>query len=96
MIVNTVFNWIAIGIVSFAATNVDDILILVMFFSQVDVSFHKLHVVLGQYMGFLVLLSVSLLGFLGTLVIPYPRIGILGLAPITLGVCRLLAWQEKK
>ncbi|HEX6386837.1 MAG TPA: cadmium resistance transporter, partial [Anaerolineae bacterium] len=78
------------AVVTFAATNVDDILVLVMFFSQVNASFRPRHVVIGQYLGFAILVSVSLLGFLGSLVIPRPWLGLLGLAPIAIGVRKFL------
>ena len=67
--------WIITAVVTFAATNVDDILVLVMFFSQLNTSFRPRHVIIGQYVGFAILVSVSLLGFLGSLVIPRPWIG---------------------
>jgi cadmium resistance transport/sequestration family protein len=91
---------IVTGILTFAATNIDDILLLVVFFSQANTSltnasltktpFRPRHVVVGQYLGFSILVGVSLLGFLGRLVIPQPWIGILGLAPIFIGVRKFL------
>lgn len=84
------WQWVVTGIVTFAATNVDDILVLIMFFAQVDASFRRRHVVIGQYVGFLVLIGISLLGFAGSLVVPRPVIGLLGLAPITIGLHKLL------
>ena len=36
------------GVAAFAATNVDDIFILMLFFSQVGGQFRNRHVVLGQ------------------------------------------------
>lgn len=82
------------GIATFAATNIDDILILVVFFSQVNASFRLRHVVMGQYLGFAILVGVSLLGFLGSLVISRPWIGLLGLAPIVIGVRKGLGRNE--
>jgi cadmium resistance transport/sequestration family protein len=81
--------WIITGIVTFAATNVDDILVLVMFFSQVNTSFRPHHVVLGQYLGFTTLVGVSLFGFLVSLVIPRPWIGLLGFVPLWMGLRQL-------
>jgi cadmium resistance transport/sequestration family protein len=83
------------GVATFAATNIDDILILVVFFSQVNTSFRPRHVVMGQYLGFAGLVGVSLLGFFGGLVIPRPWIGLLGLAPIVMGVHKLLNRKER-
>lgn len=84
------WQWVVTGIVTFAATNVDDILVLIMFFSQVGVSLRRSHVVIGQYLGFLVLVGVSLPGFAAGLVVPRPVIGLLGLAPIAIGIHKLL------
>jgi cadmium resistance protein CadD (predicted permease) len=48
------------GTIAFAATNLDDILFLTVFFSQTD---HKWQVVVGQYLGFTALMLVSLIRF---------------------------------
>ena len=88
-------EWIITGVVTFAATNIDDMLVLVIFFSQVNRSFHRRHVIVGQYLGFSILVGVSLLGFLGSLVIPRPWVGLLGFAPIIIGVRKLLNRNEE-
>lgn len=77
------------GVMAFVATNLDDLLLLTLFFSQVDSGFRKRHVVLGQYLGFAVLILASLPGFLGGLVIAPAWIGFLGLVPIGLGINQL-------
>ena len=69
------------GIVSFAATNVDDIFILMLFFSQTSEAFRNWHVVVGQYLGFAALVALSILGSLGVLIVPEEWIGLLGLVP---------------
>lgn len=82
-------------VVAFVASNIDDILLLSMYFTQVDTTFRKRHIVLGQYLGFAGILVVSLLGFVGALVIPEQIIGLLGLAPIYMGL-RLLGQRGKE
>lgn len=77
-----------IAVITFAATNVDDIFLLMLFFS--DPSFPPRFVVTGQYLGFGALVLVSLLGFVGSLVIPSQWLGLLGLAPILIGVRKLV------
>lgn len=72
--------------ITFAATNVDDIFILALFYSQTNKTFHRWHVVAGQYLGFTWLVLISLLGFLGGLIAPREWIGLLGLLPIIIGV----------
>ena len=60
--------------------------ILTLFFSQVTKTFRRWHIVAGQYLGFTALVLISLIGFAGSLIIPRPWIGLLGIAPILLGV----------
>ena len=78
------------AVVTFAVTNVEDILVLVIFSSQVDGSLRRRHVVIGQYLGFTALLGISLLGFAGSLLVPRPVIGFLGLAPIAIGLQKVV------
>ncbi|WP_353672285.1 cadmium resistance transporter [Synechocystis sp. LKSZ1] len=81
------------AISSFAATNIDDILILMFLFSQVKAN-PKLHIhqlIIGQYLGFSLIILLSLPGFIGGLVIPKAWIGLLGFLPIAIGAKQL--WQ---
>jgi cadmium resistance transport/sequestration family protein len=78
------------GISAFAATNIDDIVILMFFFSQVNVSLRIRHIVIGQYLGFTILVIASLPGFFGGLIVPKTWIGLLGFVPIWLGISQLL------
>lgn len=82
------------GITAFIATNIDDIIILLLFFSQVDANFRHRHIVLGQYLGFTLIILASLPGFFGGLVVPHEWIGLLGLLPIAIGFKQLLNRQE--
>jgi cadmium resistance transport/sequestration family protein len=72
--------------VVFAATNMDDIIILTLFFSQTNENFRRWHVVAGQYLGFSALIAISLLGYLTGLIIPKEVIGLLGFLPIAIGI----------
>lgn len=82
------------SITSFAATNIDDIVILTLLFSQVNATFQRRHIVTGQYLGFAALVLVSLPGFLGGLIMPQPWIGLLGLVPIAIGLGQLFNREE--
>lgn len=82
------------GILSFASTNIDDIFILMLFFSETAPSFGTRHIVWGQYLGFIALLLVSFIGFLGSFVIPREWLGLLGLIPMGIGVGKF--WKQKK
>ncbi|MEE3720002.1 cadmium resistance transporter [Tumidithrix elongata RA019] len=77
------------GITAFAATNLDDLVILTLLFSQVNATFRSRHIVFGQYLGFCVLLLASLPGFFGGMILPQNAIGLLGLVPIALGLKQL-------
>jgi cadmium resistance transport/sequestration family protein len=78
------------GITAFVATNIDDIVILMLFFAQVNDRFRPRHIVAGQYLGFIVLLLAALPGFFGGLLLPKSWIGLLGLLPIAIGIKQLL------
>ena len=91
-------NWLVTAIItgttSFAATNIDDIVILMLFYAQVNVTFRSSHIVAGQYLGFTALIIASLPGFFGGLIVPRPWIGLLGLLPIAIGIKQLVSRQE--
>ncbi|HEY9906198.1 MAG TPA: cadmium resistance transporter [Thermosynechococcaceae cyanobacterium] len=84
------------GLTSFAATNIDDIVILMLFFAQVSPTFRPKHIVAGQYLGFLVLIAASLRGFVGGLLIPKVWIGLLGFVPIAIGISHLLNQKSEE
>jgi cadmium resistance transport/sequestration family protein len=83
------------AILTFTATNIDDIFLLMMFFSQTNAVFRRRHVVAGQYLGFIALVAISLLGFAGRFIMPREFIGLLGLAPIVIGVRKLFEKDKK-
>ncbi|MBW4451806.1 MAG: cadmium resistance transporter [Nostoc indistinguendum CM1-VF10] len=85
---------ITTGITAFSATNIDDIVILTLLFSQINKTFRSRHIVAGQYLGFAVLILASLPGFLSGLIIPQDWIRLLGLMPIIIGVNSLLKREE--
>jgi len=78
------------GIIAFVATNIDDMIILLLFFSQVDANFRRRHILIGQYLGFAAIIIASLPGFFGALVIRRELIGLLGILPIVIGLKQLL------
>lgn len=84
------------GVTCFAATNVDDIILLMMFFSQVNHSFRPRHIILGQYLGFMLLLLACVPGFLGGMVLPESWIGLLGFVPILIGLKQLLTSEPEE
>ena len=84
------------GFTSFVATNIDDIIILTIFFSQVNTTFRRRHIVIGQYLGFTALIIASLPGFFGGLIVPKAWIGILGLVPIAIGISQLVNREKEE
>ncbi|MBD2258505.1 cadmium resistance transporter [Pseudanabaena sp. FACHB-2040] len=77
---------IVTGIITFVVTNIDDLVLLTLFFSQTNAVFRRRHVVLGQYLGFAGIVLISLVGFVGSLWIPQAWIGLLGLLPIAIAL----------
>ncbi|MFN6568469.1 cadmium resistance transporter [Dendronalium sp. ChiSLP03b] len=78
------------GIVAFTATNIDDIIILLLFFSQINGNFRRRHIFIGQYLGFAAIVIASLPGYFGGLVVQREWIGLLGLLPIAIGFKQLV------
>jgi cadmium resistance protein CadD (predicted permease) len=83
---------IAIGMSAFAATNIDDIFVLMMFLSSL--TFPVRQIILGQYIGIGLLVTISALGSFIPLVIPTYIIGLLGIAPIIIGI-KLVTFRKK-
>ena len=84
---------IGAGIAAFVSTNIDDLFILLVFFSTPR--FPPLQIVLGQYIGMGSLLSVSIAGSLIALVLPRNLIGLIGLLPIAIGIKELMELYKK-
>jgi cadmium resistance protein CadD (predicted permease) len=78
---------LAIAIAAFASTNIDDLFLLSSLF--VDSEFRTLSVIVGQFLGMSALVLISILAALFTIAIPRGWIGLLGFAPLFLGINRL-------
>ena len=83
------------GVTAFIATNLDDLVILMLFFAQINAVFRPKHIVVGQYLGFCALILASLPGFFGGLIVPKPWIGLLGLVPISIGLYQLIHPEDE-
>ncbi len=81
------FGLIPTAAAMFAVTNIDDILILSLFFGQArgKPEFER-RVVIGQYAGFGAILMVSVIGGFGASLLPESVLGYLGLVPLLLGI----------
>ena len=83
------------GVAAFGATNLDDLFLLMLYFSRANNNARREgHIILGQYLGFSVLVFVSLLGYLGSLLISRQYMGLLGILPIILGIRELLSLRR--
>lgn len=82
----------------FAITNIDDMVILAVFFGRTRG--HRtgaLRVVTGQYLGFGAILAASVAGALGAGLLPEAAIPYLGLLPLVLGLrAAWTAWREHR
>ncbi len=77
-----------LAIALFASTNIDDIFVLVGFFS--DPKFRPKDVVIGQFVGIAALFALSVAGSLLALVISHAYVGLFGIVPIALGAKKLV------
>ncbi len=75
----------------FAVTNVDDLVLLAVFFGRTVGRRGALKVVVGQFLGFAAILAVSVAGALGARLLPEGAVRWLGVLPLLLGV--RAAWQ---
>lgn len=82
------FGILGIAATVFVATNIDDLFILIAFFS--NSRFPLPQIVLGQYAGMGALLAISIVGSLIALIVPNNLIGLIGIFPIVIGIKELL------
>lgn len=88
VIVTTIF--------SFVSTNIDDIFVLMLFFSRVGEQLQRNHIIIGQYLGIITLILISILGSSGLTIIPQQYSGLLGIVPILLGIKEWLEYRKDK
>lgn len=79
------------SVAAFISTNLDDIFMLTLFFAQAKGRKGALKVVAGQYIGMGCLAALSILGALGTQLVPQRYVGLLGFVPLCLGI---KAWMD--
>ena len=90
-------NFISLTLLStgaFVSTNVDDLFLLVGFFS--DRSFSRHHVFAGQILGMAAIVAISLTAASAALAISPQRVGLLGVAPIVIGIGKLLRLRKEE
>ena len=84
------------ALLSFAGTNIDDILILTLLFSRAETAADKRRIVLGQYLSVLTLTFFSLFFGYSISFVPHAYIGLFGLIPIFLGLGAVWRLRNKK
>jgi len=75
------------SVATFAATNVDDLVALTLFFAR---RIPTRTVILGQYLGFAAVIGLSLAGFLAAISIPSSWLRLLGILPLAVGIKHFL------
>ncbi|WP_062430166.1 cadmium resistance transporter [Herbidospora daliensis] len=80
----------AIGL--FAITNVDDLVLIALFFTQTT----TMRIVLGQYLGFAAILAVSVVVSIGAAALPGDLVRWLGLIPLALGLKALFSNSDEE
>ncbi len=82
----------------FAVTNIDDILVLALFFAQgAGRRGNGRIIATGQYLGFIAILVVAVAASLGATFLPEDAIPYLGLLPLALGIrAGFQAWRQRR
>jgi cadmium resistance protein CadD (predicted permease) len=93
-------NWLlTLGITSvtsFVATNLDDMILLMLFFSQVNRDFRSPQIIVGQYLGFTLILILSSIGLLFGFFVSRQWLGLLGFVPLIIGLKQLFDRGENE
>jgi cadmium resistance protein CadD (predicted permease) len=76
-----IIGLIGLGITAFTATNIDDLFVLIMFFSSARNNFSPRQIVLGQYIGMSALTAIGVAGSLVALIVPAYVVGLMGFVP---------------
>jgi cadmium resistance protein CadD (predicted permease) len=75
------------AVAAFASTNIDDLVLVSMLFLAARTgTIHARDIVVGQYLGFVTLLVISILAAAGLAVVSSRLLGVLGLLPLSLGL----------
>lgn len=84
---------LGVGISAFVATNIDDTFVLILLFSIP--SLLTRNVIIGQFLGIVLLVVISSSAALLALAIPAFVIGLMGFIPIIIGIKRLTNFRGK-
>jgi cadmium resistance transport/sequestration family protein len=85
----------AVGL--FAATNIDDLVVLtVLFVASARGALPGWKVVAGQYAGFVTLVAISVVAAAGLTIVPDKWVGFLGLIPLAIGIYGLVRTLRRR
>ncbi|MFN9058748.1 MAG: cadmium resistance transporter [Pseudanabaena sp.] len=85
---------IATGAAVALATTFDDNIYLTSFFGRVSRTFRPRHVVVGEFLGLTILISISLVGYFVGMVVSDMWVGLLGVLPIMIGIHQLMGKED--
>jgi cadmium resistance protein CadD (predicted permease) len=91
--VSEFLSLLGVGISAFVATNIDDTFVLILLFSIP--SLLTRNVIIGQFLGIVLLVVISSSAALLALAIPAFVIGLMGFIPIIIGIKRLTNFRGK-
>lgn len=91
---DSLISTLALGAAIATATTFDDNLYLTLFFSRVNRRFRPRHIVVGEFLGFSVLVLISLSGVLLSRMVDTFLIGLLGFLPLGIGLHALLTHRD--
>jgi cadmium resistance transport/sequestration family protein len=93
-------NWLVTllitSVTSFVATNLDDLMVLMLFFWRLKPNFRPRHIIFGQYLGFTLIILASSLGLLFGLLVSKQWIGLLGFVPLIIGIKQLFLSENEE
>lgn len=80
-----------LSITSFIGTNIDDMFINTLLFSEAKTRSDRINIIIGKYIGIGALTALGVLGAFGLHFIPQKFIGLLGFVPIGLGIKEIVS-----
>lgn len=91
-----IIKTIILTVISFVATNIDDLVIDTFFFTEIKNKKDIKIVVLGKYLGLGFLVLVSIIASFGLNFIPFAYIRYLGFIPLYLGIKEIIHYKDDK
>jgi cadmium resistance protein CadD (predicted permease) len=91
---DNIFIEIGVAILTFTLTNIDDLFLLSIYFS--NPSYKIENIVSGQFLGIFTLIGISLVGALAGKAIDERWIGLLGIVPVLIGIKELFYFFKNK